>query len=191
MDKQITVLAHDPGTKSYGVCVIKAKRIGKRLKITVLDNGKIEQTVSVLKRRAVLDKQTDAYLHEVGSWFVKYRPDFYIAERYMSRLIRGTLIECVAYMLAVVILTMRRKKLECRYTLVPAVIWKNWAKRLGIDLKAWYKETRTTPHQVDAMMMGVYAAVQLFKIRDPKINMRDLITQLEDTSRIDLKRKRK
>ena len=182
--KIITVLAHDPGTRSYGYSVVQGRIDNKKLKITILENGLIKNTIKQLKDSDLLEEQTEKYLEEVRRRFKRYKPDYFIAERYMSRLIRGTLIEVVSWMLSAVHQNIK-SRYKCEF--IPAVTWKNFYRRNNIDLKKLYKKVRTTPHQVDATMMAIYALTRLLKCDLTGVKVQELIRELEETSQTPLR----
>jgi hypothetical protein len=49
---------------------------------------------------------------------------------------------------------------------IPAATWKNAVKRAGIDLKAEYKRVRVTPHQLDAVLIGLYIGFRGYGRKD-------------------------
>lgn len=177
----ITVLAHDPGSTNYGYAVIKGTLIKDRLHFKVVENGKIRNTIKQMKFRKIREKEREAYAREVGKIIKKHKPDFQIAERYMTRGIKGILIECVSSML---------NTLELRFDtplkLIPAVTWKTELKKCEADFKEWYKKCRTTPHQLDSAGMGIYAIMKFLNVPRQKIDMWKLIAQLEETSEEEL-----
>lgn len=178
----ITILAHDPGIRNYGYAIVKLAIVGNRLHFRVMENGAIKSTITQMKMRKVREKERDAYLKEVGKIVKKWKPTFQIAERYMTRGIKGILIECVAAMLT---------SLEVEYPkvplkLVPAVTWKQELKRCNLEMKLWYKKCKTSPHQMDAGGMAIYAAMKYLNAKRQKINVWKLITQLEETSKTKL-----
>lgn len=184
--KTYVILAHDPGSVNYGYALVAGRVQGKRLKVRILESGKLTNTITQMKKRRLRTRQREAYVKEIEVLVKKYKPDWMIAERYMTRGIRGLLVECVNSMLGSL---EARVPIPC--VLVPAVTWKQEWNRTGLDLKALYKVVRTTPHQLDAVMMGIFAMLKILELPRQKFKIKQVIRQLEATSKVELKRKRK
>lgn len=157
----ITLMAHDPGTTNYGYAIVRGEqRANGTVKFRVLENGLAPVTIKNLKDHRARRIEKNAYREWCDELVQKYQPQGIIAERYMTRGLSGPTIESVNMMLGV---------LQC-YDLpdmfIPAATWKNGVTRTGIELKAEYKRVKTTPHQLDACLIGVYGLHKALKIQD-------------------------
>lgn len=147
----LTLLSSDPGSTNYGFAVVQFKKDGDDLRFRIVENGLCRSTVNSLKDSKTLASQLTEYEKFIRALITKHNADGLCAERYMTRGINGPTVEYVNFMLGVM---MQSSKLPVR--LWPAVVWKNAMKRAGVDLKYWYKYCRTTPHQLDAALIGIY-----------------------------------
>jgi hypothetical protein len=93
-----------------------------------------------------------AYRKTIKSFDKKHGPfTAYCAERYMNRGIKGTLIECVSFMLNTNCLYFSGRK-----QLIAAVTWKSPFKKLW-DLDDLYKLIRPAPpHLLDSSLIAIY-----------------------------------
>jgi hypothetical protein len=185
-----TCIAHDPGTKqktekdrgSYAYAVLRGN-LNKRgmLNLVVIRNGTLPATVSQIKRGKEHHSQLSRYLNLNKLMFEKYRPDFFVAERFMTRGIKGMTVESVNMMLGALV-----SRVGIPYALYPAVTWKVEIKKWGINLEKMYKIAAVSPHQIDAVMMGAFALSRSLGAKRTKLNVRLLIKQIEETSRTKL-----
>jgi len=192
-----TVVSFDPGSKNFGFACSKVTA-----SLTVLEVGQIEATVSNLtnaisykkitklqrekakakgKPRLLIKDQpsTPPFMDGLGNFYrtintlmSEYRPNIVIAERFQTRGLKGTTIEAISIMLGVIALYCHRNKIQ--FILVTAATWKNQANRL-FKLDDFYvvgKDMGFTPHECDALIMGLYAASK------EKGNMEKWITQV-------------
>lgn len=177
------MMSHDPGTSNYGYAIVEGvKRKGDGvLQFRVLENGLAPVTIKNLKDHKERRKQIVAYQEWCAALIEKYDVEALFGERYMTRGISGPTIESVNMMLGV---------LQCfglPDVFIPAATWKNAVTRCGIELKEEYRYCRTTPHQLDASLIGVYGLhhVYGFKGFGDRFGQRTfdkLVTQVEDTS---------
>lgn len=161
MAKSIVILANDPGTTNYGFAIVKATMkqttAGRTLDFSILEHGLIPSTVRTLKNGKQLIAEIKAYLMTIQGLRIKHIPVAWIAERYMTRGIKGSTIEMVAIMMGSVLGKYHKKM---RFKFIIAAEWKNQVNKRG-DLKEFYKAVRPyriTPHQVDACFIGIYGA---------------------------------
>ena len=181
------VLAHDLGVKNYGFAVVKVSLgQGKRLHLSILKNGMLKHTVSQLKRGKLHHEQMHEYLKENKETFQEYKPEFYVAERFQSRGHGGTTIETINQMIGSLI-----SRIGIPYAQITAAVWKNEIKRWGMDLEKMYAMARVVPHQIDAVMMAAFIGYQKLGAKRTKLNLKELIKQIEETSTEELKEKRK
>lgn len=153
----LVVMAHDPGTSNYGYSVVRAELAPRnRVKITILENGLCPELVKVLKSGSTLRAALLAYKKWYTQIIKTYGVQFLVAERFMTRGGKGPTIEAINMMLGVLVCG----DLPCK--LMPASQWKNSVTRAGIELDDWYTWAKTTPHQLDACLIGVYMASVLY-----------------------------
>ena len=178
------ILTCDPGTKNFGIaCVgVKDQKIDV-IANAVLTNPMYELTADVMRQR-------DLFSKEIRQWFKMYNPNLVIAERFQTRGNGGPTIETVSLMLG---LLGAFKRIPYKYVI--AGQWKNafnkrWAEGDKEFLKGLYKDCLTTPHQLDATLIGVYGleyALQTELVYTPST----MIEMVETTSRLELRRPRK
>ncbi len=181
--KSLVLMSHDPGSRNYGYGVIKAtKVVGGKIQVKVLENGLCPVPVSQMKSGSDLRKGLATY----KSWYLKianrYKIQFVVAERFMTRGGKGPTIEAVNMMLGALMLG----DVPCK--VLPAAQWKNAMRRAGIDLAQWYKWAKVTPHQLDACLIGVYTCSMLYGFKgmdalDLKKRMKSLVLEIEKTSK--------
>ncbi len=176
----VKILSNDPGKSNYAYSVVTVSRVGEKLDFSVLENGMISTTVTQIKESKILRKELSAYSKTMKTLERLHKPNCIAAERYMTRGIRGPLVEQINLMLGMLI---ARTTLPIK--LIPAVTWKTAIKREGIDLKGVYKSCKATPHQIDATLIGIYTGLQGFKIKGFtgfKPHMKRIIEEIETTS---------
>ena len=104
----------------------------------------------------VFGLQRDAFLKEIDAWITHYKPDGIVIERFQTRGLQGPLIEQVSIMLGLIAGSYPRIPIK----LITASTWKNKFHRRFKDrellLDDLYKVCKTTPHQLDACLIGVY-----------------------------------
>lgn len=121
-------------------------------------------TLQTLKSGKDAKKEIIAYMKTISSLVQRHEPVVWVAERYMTRGIKGSLIEMVAIMIGAVFGIYHRKM---AFRFIIAAEWKNQANKIG-NLKAFYKEAKkfgVTPHQVDACFIGIYVAHRLVGLK--------------------------
>lgn len=176
------ILTNDPGTRNYGIACVGVKD-GKPdvIASALLTNPMTSLTADVMGQR-------DLFTEEVRQWHKLYSPDLVIAERFQTRGNGGPTIELVSTMNAL-LGAMRR----IPYKYIPASQWKVPFNRRWGDkefLKGLYADCLTTPHQLDAVLIGIYGleyAMQNFLRYTPA----EIIAMVEATSRMPLRRPRK
>lgn len=159
-----TIFSHDFGSANYGYGITQVKLVGDRILFRILENGLCPSTIrdlsSIKQRRTERDGFVD--------WLTKIRdqhnPDVLAGERYMTRGIKGPTIESVNIMIGAV--ENSPAFWPQMIKVIPAATWKNAVKRAGIDLKAEYKRVRVTPHQLDAVLIGLYIGFRGYGRKD-------------------------
>ena len=138
------ILAFDPGTKNMGISCVEL--VGTSPK--VLANATMENPLHDIY---AFMQQRDAFLSEVDAWINMFEPDGIIAERFQTRGLKGPTIECVSMMLGIL------GMLGLPVMFITASTWKNkFQKRFCCDLREMYDYINTTPHQLDASLIGCY-----------------------------------
>lgn len=174
------ILACDPGTRNFGIACIGVVN-GK---IDVVANSLLTNPITVLTEGHLA--QRARYVAELRRWISIYKPDAFIAERFQTRGNGGPTIELVSTMNA--LLTAIKKK---PFKYVVASQWKNaFNRRFDDQLKAMYEDCLTTPHQLDASLIGCYG-LELALQTELTYSPESIIEMVESTSCLELKRKRK
>lgn len=178
------ILTCDPGTKNFGIACVGVKD-GKPDVIAnaVLTNPMYELTSDVMRQR-------DLFTKEMRQWFKLYNPNLVIAERFQTRGNGGPTIETVSLMLG---LLGAFRKIPYKYVI--AGQWKNafnkrWAEGDKEFLKGLYGDCLTTPHQLDATLIGIYGLE--YALQKPLLyKPHQIIEMVETSSRLELRRPRK
>lgn len=148
LKNHIRILSFDPGSVNMGCSLIDVDRT--TLGISVLADAVLEHPIHDIKQ---FSKEKLLFINEVNSWIQAGNPDAIIAERFQSRGLRGTTIECVCIMLGLLSML----NLPVLYT--TASTWKNrYQTRFNIDLRQIYKEIHVAPHQLDSALIGCFGA---------------------------------
>lgn len=160
----ITVLSMDPGTTNYAASVIRLAQSGDKLKTRVVGTRLVGNTI--IKPSEVVE-EARAFRAEIYALEHLYGPfDLVVAERFQARGLKGTTIESINMMLGVLAVT------YSNLTVYTASTWKNSFNRkfgnpaalkdLYEDLKELTKPTpkaeRSTVHELDCTLMGIYHA---------------------------------
>ena len=150
----VTILALDPGTANHGWAVLRAS---KPFKIEVLSTGLVSNTITQMKGN--MAEQAIAYTSEMQAISEQWGCDRLAIERYMTRGIKGTTIECVNAMIGCLLGLSWPEQGDAvaDKMVMPASQWKNEWNRYS-DLEAFYRKVNCVPHQVDAVGIGIYAA---------------------------------
>lgn len=170
------ILSFDPGSVNMGCSLIDIDRETKQIK--VLANTVLMNPLHDIKQ---FSRERILFLDEISSWIEKGNPNAIVAERFQSRGIKGTTIECVCMMLGMLSMF----NLPTLY--ITASTWKNrYQKRFNVDLREIYREISPAPHQLDSALIGCFGAESGLKtFIDFSID--DVINQVTDTSLVPLK----
>lgn len=142
--KHKRILSFDPGTKNMGISCVELIKD----KPHVLCNATMENPLHDIK---AFMQQRDLFVSEVQAWIDMFEPQAIVAERFQTRGLKGPTIECVSMMLGIL------GMMGLPVLFVPAVVWKNrFQKRFSTDLREMYQYINTTPHQLDASLIGCY-----------------------------------
>lgn len=179
-DNTVTILGLDPGSKNFGVAVIKAwlskpltleqqkpknnKIQLKVLKFEVKHLRKLANRYTELKSPMIIRKETIGYKTEIEGLISEYGVDFMIAERYQSRGMGGVTIELVNQMIG----TLRSIGTDTNTPLkvMPASQWKVPLGHQGVVLDDVYAKAKTmfvSDHEVDAAYIGLYGTFTLMR----------------------------
>jgi hypothetical protein len=182
--KPFVLLAQDPGTANFGYAILKVSFLKRRPKVEVLQFGRLLTTVRSLKDD--LRKQVFEHQAELSSLDAQFGIDAFIAERYQSRRMGGTSIECINLMLGVSC----RHFVDKKYKLMPASQWKNAAAKAELwfdDLYTELKPLKITPHAIDAVCIGLYGVSLLFKLPPYEfVNIVQLRAMITNAKHLDL-----
>lgn len=161
------ILSADPGTKNFAFAITEHKSSKGKIKSKIIATGMLTDVLILDLKDDVAAKvmRFEKALIELRE---RYSPDYVFFERFQSRGLKGTTIECINIMLAIMIRVFRKQK----PILLLASTWKN---RIGkkVDLKSSYKDfglTRKhspkTPHELDATLIGFYGMCRIQGIPD-------------------------
>lgn len=163
------ILGFDPGTKNMGISCVELRGS----KCHVLANATMEHPLHDIK---AFMNQRDAFLSEVQSWIDLFDPQAIVAERFQTRGLKGPTIELVSMMLGIL------GMLGLPVLFVPAVVWKNkFQKRFYCDLREMYGQISTTPHQLDASLIGCYG-LEVATKRQLDFTVEQILQQVYSTS---------
>lgn len=180
-DSTIRVLSADPGIRNFGISCIAANE--NRVKVvsnSILTNPMFDMTT--------FEAQKKLFLAEMGRWVDLYKPNAFIAERFMLRGM-GTgqaMGELVPSMIALV-----SGYFNINTLVIPAAQWKvPLQNRFQFDLKVLYKQALVEPHQLDSSFIGIYGLEKGLK-KQFKFEPSRVMTQVEDSALLPLKTRRR
>ncbi len=155
------IMGIDAGTKNLGYSVIKARMFNGQLQFKVLACGACPCPVNDMKAAGDL---LPVFMHWVHTVRKTHDVQYMIGERFIVRPGGSSAgISCEAISLMYGALLHRYKQL----TLTSAATWKNAVRRIGIDLKAWYKDKRYcgSNHELDATLQAIHEAHRIFGLQ--------------------------
>ncbi|MGL5013407.1 MAG: hypothetical protein ACRC6V_03830 [Bacteroidales bacterium] len=160
------VFSADPGTKNFAIAVADHRLVNGKIQSTILGTGML--TTSIFSMTGSIANEMRAFENSIVSIRKEYKPELISFERFQSRGLKGTTIECINMMLALMVRVFRHQDPR----LILASTWKNRINK-KTDLKALYKEyglTRKhspkTCHELDATLIGYYATCRHFGLAD-------------------------
>jgi hypothetical protein len=166
----------DPGKVNYGYAIIDPDTG------SVVEHGLNASTIQVLTQG--FSAQHLAYIKFLRS-LKRKGCTHVVAERFQMRgTSMGTLIELVSFMAGSL-----ASEFPGRLKLVIASQWKNAYSASGLDLDSFYEEmSPVTPHQIDACLMGVWAACRMKKIDLPKKKtLKEFVSQAKQPTPSEIK----
>ncbi len=181
-DHEKRILAFDPGSRNFGISCVGVRNN----RIEVIANSIMTHPITSL----VDNYQThlNIFISELAQWINLYEPDGFIMERFQTRgHVGGPLIELVSVMIGAI--TTEYRFTPCR--IVAASTWKNsFHRRFAVQLDDLYKQCLTTPHQLDATLIGCFG-LEAGMNRELEYDPDSIIRQTETSARLDLRRPRK
>lgn len=166
---EFTVLSCDPGTKNFAAALITGRMKNGTLNITIHGTKVIDSTIHELKDNLGFSLRNFLKTFDTINENHGTLPDAVYMERFQSRGLGGTTIECINFMLGSMVLHYHE---DTDVKLITAATWKNRANKM-IDLKSSYKDynlhrviTDKTAHELDATLIGIYACCRHFEIQD-------------------------
>lgn len=160
MSEPIVVMGIDAGTRNLGYSVVKARLYKGQLQWRVLTCGACPCPVNDMKNTNALLPPFMRWVHSVRK---SHNVTHTIGERFIVRPGGSSAgISCEAISLMYGALLQRYHAL----TLISAATWKNAVRRIGIDLKAWYKDRRYCGenHELDATLQAIHEAHRVLGI---------------------------
>lgn len=150
---EYTILGLDPGSANFGYAVIQVS-VGRTFRYKVLEDGKLSCMLRSLKGDVTTD--INLFKAEVRRILRKHKPTHLIAERFMTRGIKGATIEYISVMLGV-LTQMGIKNVK----FITAAQWKNrWNRYYCLD--DFYPQVCIEDHQVDAANIALYGSALWF-----------------------------
>jgi hypothetical protein len=187
--KMINVLACDPGSSNFGFAVLSGRLVGDQISFKIITNGMCPCPIKQVKNSSDLQNQQLAFQAWFEGLVADYDIDSVCAERFMARGLLGALGEYIGIMIGMmglILCTAGKRPLK----IFPAATWKNAVRRNAQEkefLDKTYKVAKVLPHQLDAVLIGVWVIYQGFKRTDFKgldlVKTRDkLLDRIEETS---------
>ena len=175
------ILSVDPGTRNFGIACVGVR--GN--KVDIIANAVLTNPMYNIADNFPMQKKL--FLDEIGMWLAMYKPDAIIGERFMTRGLGGPLIEIVSMMNGMLSMLIP----DAPFKVISASTWKNkWNRRFKTQLDQMYKRVRTTPHQLDAGLIGCYG-FEVALQRQLSYSPKTIRLMIESSSRLPLKRSKK
>lgn len=158
--KPLVVAGWDMGSKNTAASVIHVYSKGSVIsRIERISSEMITPLINDLTQKNYWTSHLQ-FAKAFLTWLKKYKPDVVMAERFISRGLRGSIGEKVTMMLGIMAEICRRKKIQ--FILVSAQSWKNTFCRRHFSkdkLEAMYLAVRKkNAHLVDSFLIAVFAA---------------------------------
>lgn len=171
----VRILSFDPGTQNFAFSVQEYTFVDGKLSMKIIGTGMFTKCVTQLTGNH-MNKQIRKFVAAMKKLDKKYKPDRIFLERFQSRGLTGTTIECINIMIGLILFIFASKEPN----IYLASTWKNRINKKLIgtyegkkQLDATYKDfglqrkhSLKTPHELDATLIGVYSASRLFGLED-------------------------
>ncbi|QJT71070.1 hypothetical protein GR11A_00032 [Vibrio phage vB_VcorM_GR11A] len=174
------VLSFDPGKYNFAYSYTEHKVSGGRVKTRVLETGLMQVPLDKLDD-AEFSRQCYDFKVEFTGMLRRFSREFgeinlITLERYMGRgTMVGTTIEVCGIMIGLITSAVHDRGLAASIQLVTSAIWKNAFNRINTDaqeelgkkkttqyLHLSYNLCRTSAHELDAVLIGLYGAYKYF-----------------------------
>lgn len=158
------VISADPGTKNFAITVASHKLVNGKMVSKILGTCMIDTTIKDLNSDVAASiARFEKTLRKIRK---EYGPSLAYVERFQSRGLKGTTIECINIMLGIFV----RVFSDLNPTLLLASTWKNRLNK-RFDLKELYKtsglmskKSIKTVHELDSMFIGFYGFCREHKL---------------------------
>lgn len=154
------VISFDPGQQNFAWSITQHRSINGMLESRCVESGLLKHTVKTLKNQDKLQSESQEFYMELASLFDRYEWAVIAVERFMGRGIKvGTTSETTNIMIGMLAHFVWMRYEQAFPLLINAATWKTaFDRATSRTLKQSYSLCRTTPHQYDASLIGVYAA---------------------------------
>jgi len=178
--QKLRILSFDPGTSNFAYSIQEYSYDGSKLKAKILGTGMFTKCVTQLTGNH-MNKQIRKFQKAMLKIKRKYNPDRVFIERFQSRGLTGTTIECINIMLGLMLNIFADKQPN----IYLASTWKNRinkkleglfenptskkASQLDLTYKAYGMSkvaSPKTPHELDATLIGFYSATRILGMQD-------------------------
>lgn len=178
---KLTILSLDPGVTNSAWAVSTYDK--SKGEYTLIASGKVQNAITDLTFD--LAQQLNKYATEIQNLVVKYNVNCLGMERFQARGMKGTTIELVNIMIGTTITQALTNFNILLFRVIPASQWKNAWNRLE-SLEDYYAKAPCTPHQADAIGIGIYClsewlAFPLNKVINTKY-IKKLCARIEETN---------
>ena len=158
------IMGIDPGTKNMSWSIIEAKEKGY---YKIISHGMFKYPINDLTTNGSAI-QADNFAYESNSLICKYNVSRIVAERFISRGIRGGVIEKVNYMLGMLDVGIKEPGMDGQFMLITPAQWKNQFNK-HCSLENLYKDpqiklNKITKHQIDATCIALYGMANWLKV---------------------------
>ena len=175
--KRKCILAFDPGSVKMGISLVELRKDGTP---RIVANATMMHPIHDIP--SFMSQQRE-FVNEVKSWIEQFQPKAIVAERFQSRGLRGATVECVSMMLGIL------STFNLPTLFITAATWKNqYQKRFDVNLRDVYKEIATTPHQLDASLIGCFGLEIALKTK-LDLDLDRIIVNVKKTALNGVKRK--
>ena len=160
----LKTLSFDPGEKNFAYSILEHKsRKGKVISRSI-KNGILKKPVKHLNDEELFGRESASFHNEIKE-LLSNNIDIVSIERFMGRGIRvGTMSESVNIMIGIIIVK-TKNVLNVLPNLIHPATWKNAYNRTVVgDLNGCYQICRTSNHQLDASLLGIYSASNYYDI---------------------------